>query len=284
MSDLKPIIDSLPTLRETVESHGLMAKKALGQNFLLDRNITDKIIRTSLEHQNKKNFSGEYVFEVGPGPGGLTRSVLSYNPEQLTVVEMDERCIAIMEEIKEKVGENRLQIINGDALKQDFSEFSGQPKNIVSNLPYNISVPLLTGWLKSIKNFDSLTLMFQKEVADRITAPTNCKDYGRISVLSQLLCKVERLFDINPECFVPAPKIWSTVVLFRPNENNISQEVIEKIEKLTSSAFGQRRKMIRQSLKSVPNIVQKCTDLGIDMTMRAEQISPQQYLQLAEHL
>lgn len=283
MSDLAEKINSLPSLRDTVEAHGLMAKKSLGQNFLLDRNITDKIIRTSLEHQNKKSFEGEFVFEVGPGPGGLTRAVLSASPQKLTVVEMDERCIAIMNEIKDIVGD-KIEIINGDALKQDFSKFSGQPKNIVSNLPYNISVPLLIGWLKNINAYDSLTLMFQKEVADRITAPTNCKDYGRISILSQLLCKVERLFDINPNCFVPAPKIWSTVVLFRPSEQKIPLQDIEKIEKITTLAFNQRRKMIRQSLKSLPNLEEKCKKLNLDLTLRAEQITPQQYLSLAQML
>ena len=207
--------DSLPSLRETVETHGLMAKKALGQNFLLDRNITDKIIRLSLEKQNKKDFTGEYVFEVGPGPGGLTRAVLNANPQKLTVVEMDERCIEIMNELKSFAGE-KLEIINGDALKINFAEQDIPPRNIVSNLPYNISVPLLTGWLKQIESFSSLTLMFQKEVADRICAPTNCKDYGRISVLAQLQCSIERLFDLNPNCFVPAPKIWSTILLLKP--------------------------------------------------------------------
>lgn len=283
MSDIKQIIDSLPSLRETVERHGLMAKKALGQNFLLDRNITDKIIRTSLEHQNKSDFSGEQVFEVGPGPGGLTRSVLYHNPDKLTVVEMDDRCIAVMEEIK-NICENKLEIINGDALKQDFASLPGPPKNIVSNLPYNISVPLLVGWLKTIEDFDSLTLMFQKEVADRICAPINSKDYGRISILSQLLCKVERLFDINPECFVPAPKIWSTVVLFRPLHSDIDKQTLAKVEKLTTIAFNQRRKMIRQSLKSFPDIAEKCAAIGLDLTLRAEQITPGQYLELAKLL
>lgn len=284
MKDLTPIIDILPSLRETVETHGLMAKKALGQNFLLDRNITDKIIHTSLQQQNKIDFSGEYVFEVGPGPGGLTRSVLAHNPEQLTVVEMDERCVAIMEEIQQQVGSDKLKIIIGDALKQDFAAEPKSPKNIVSNLPYNISVPLLVNWLKNIKSFDSLTLMFQKEVADRICAPTRCKDYGRISILSQLLCKVERLFDINPCCFVPAPKIWSTVVLFRPSDLEIDVQTMNKLEKLTTMAFNQRRKMIRQSLKSIPDLETKIAPLGINLTMRAEEITPQQYLELAKIL
>ena len=284
MVDLSSKINELPSLRETVEAHGLMAKKALGQNFLLDRNITDKIINMSLMKQNKPDFSGEYVFEVGPGPGGLTRSVLSHNPKKLTVVEMDERCIEIMQEIREKVGEDKLEIIEGDALKQDLSKFEGKPKNIVSNLPYNISVPLLVGWLKQIEHFDSLTLMFQKEVADRICAPTKCKDYGRISILSQLLCKIERLFDINPNCFVPAPKIWSTVVLFRPKHADISNALLEKVEKLTTQAFSQRRKMIRQSLKSVQGLEEKCLALGLNLTMRAEEITPEQYLELAKLL
>lgn len=284
MTDLSLIIDSFPSLRETVETHGLMAKKALGQNFLLDRNITDKIIRTSLKRQNKQNFNGEYVFEVGPGPGGLTRSVLVQNPEKLTVVEMDDRCIAIMREIREKVGENKLQIINGDAMEQDFAAMEGNRKNIVSNLPYNISVPLLVSWLKNISAFDSMTLMFQKEVADRICAPTRCKDYGRISILSQLLCKVERLFDISPDCFVPAPKIWSTVVLFRPSGLEIEKKTMDNLERLTTMAFNQRRKMIRQSLKAIPDLENKAAPLGINLTMRAEEISPQQYLQLAKSL
>ncbi len=284
MIDLSEKINELPGLRETVGRHGLMAKKALGQNFLLDRNITDKIINTSLTKQKKPDFSGEYVIEVGPGPGGLTRSVLCRNPQKLTVVEMDERCIEIMQEIREKVGEDKLEIINGDALKQDFSKFEGTPKNIVSNLPYNISVPLLVSWLKQIENFDSLTLMFQKEVADRICAPTKCKDYGRISILSQLLCKIERLFDINPNCFVPAPKIWSTVVLFRPKPANIESKLLEKVEKLTTQAFSQRRKMIRQSLKSVKGLEEKCASLGLDLTLRAEEITPEQYLELAKLL
>lgn len=160
--NLSEKIDMLPSLRTTVEAHGLLAKKALGQNFLLDRNITGKIIRLSLNAQNLSDYRGAAVYEVGPGPGGLTREILRAEPDKLIVVEMDERCIAIMEEIKAKVGE-RLQIVNGDALKQNFAEFKQTPRHIVSNLPYNISVPLLVGWLKEMENFASLTLMFQKK-------------------------------------------------------------------------------------------------------------------------
>ena len=283
MIDLASYINQLPSLRATVETHGLMAKKALGQNFLLDSNITDKIIRLSLEKQNLTDFTHADVFEIGPGPGGLTRAILKANPQKLTVVEMDERCIAIMEEIKALVGE-RLEIINGDALKIDFSKLGNAPRHIISNLPYNISVPLLTGWLMEINNFNSLTLMFQKEVADRITATPGNKNYGRISVLAQLLCKIERLFDLNPNCFVPAPKIWSSVLLFQPLGNDISRADIQKVEQLTALAFGQRRKMIRQSLKSIPGIEAALEKLEIPNSWRAEQLSPQQFLSLARTL
>ena len=283
MIDLSSYINQLPSLRATVETHGLMAKKALGQNFLLDSNITDKIIRLSLEKQNLTDFAHADVFEIGPGPGGLTRAILKANPQKLTVVEMDERCIAIMEEIKSLVGE-KLEIINDDALKIDFGKLGNAPRHIISNLPYNISVPLLTGWLMEINNFNSLTLMFQKEVADRITATPGNKNYGRISVLAQLLCKIERLFDLNPNCFVPAPKIGSSVLLFQPLGNDISKENIKKLEQLTALAFGQRRKMIRQSLKSLPGIEAALEKLEIPNSWRAEQLSPQQFLSLARTL
>lgn len=283
MSELSQIISTLPSLRLTVDAHGLMAKKALGQNFLLDSNITDKIIRSSLDAQNKKSFSDDHVYEIGPGPGGLTRSILKANPQKLTVIEMDERCINIMEEIRDKTG-NVLEIVNDDALRFDFTQQEKYPKQIVSNLPYNISVPLLTGWLKNIKEYSALTLMFQKEVADRITAQLRTKDYGRISILAQLQCKITRLFDLNPECFVPAPKIWSTVLLFEPQSNPLTLAQIKKLESLTAQAFAQRRKMIRQSLKSISDLEQKCATVGISLTSRPEEISPQQFLELSAQI
>lgn len=273
--------DKLPSLRETVEQYELLAKKSLGQNFLLDMNITEKIVRNSLEAQNKRDFRGEYVYEVGPGPGGLTRAVLQANPEKLTVIEMDSRCIKIMQDIRNVVG-TQLEIIEGDALQYDFSADKGKIKNIVSNLPYNISVPLLLLWLKNMREYSSLTLMFQKEVAERITAAPDSKAYGRISVMAQLTCHIKTLFNLNPNCFVPAPKIWSTVLLFQPLSQIPAAEVLSKVEKLTELAFGQRRKMIRQSLKSIPDLPQLCAKAGIDLTMRAENLSPQQYLKLAK--
>ena len=247
---------------------------------MLDMNITDKIVRSSLAAQNKADFSKEEVYEVGPGPGGLTRAILKAKPDKLTVIEMDERCVQIMQDIKEVVGE-QLQIIKGDALKFDYGTSTVKPKNVISNLPYNISVPLLIGWLKKMAQFSSLTLMFQKEVAERIMAEPGSKSYGRISVLAQLTCKIVPLMNLNPNCFVPAPKIWSTVLLFLPLDRKISSEVLVRVEKLTEMAFGQRRKMIRQSLKNWPNLENACKNAGVDLTARAENITPEQYLIMA---
>ena len=281
--DLRQAINNLPSLKLTVEAHGLLAKKSLGQNFLLDKNITDKIISLSLKKQNLPSFSGSHVFEVGPGPGGLTRAVISNHPDKMTVIELDERCINIMHDINSKTG-NILEILNQDALKFDFSYTEEKPKHIVSNLPYNISVPLLTKWLYDIDCYASLTLMFQKEVADRIQAQTSTKDYGRLSVLAQLQCKITRLIDLNPECFTPAPKIWSSVLLFQPLEKTLSKEEISKVEKLTAQAFSMRRKMIRQSLKSIKNLEEICEKIGIKTTMRPEEITPEQFLELSKKI
>lgn len=270
----------LPTLRETVDFYGLMANKALGQNFLLDSNVTDKIIRRSLAKQEISNFNNFNIIEVGPGPGGLTRSILQENPKSLTVVEMDSRCIKIMEDLRPET-DSPMNIINGDALEFDIKENTSAPRQIISNLPYNVSVPLLIKWLQNIKEISAMTLMFQKEVAERIMAPTRCKDYGRVSVIAQLTCQIDKLMDLNPECFTPAPKIWSSVLLFRPLNNAINKEEIAKVEKITSLAFGQRRKMLRQSLKSLSGINEKLEKLGISSTCRAEELTPQQFLDLS---
>lgn len=274
----------LLSTKDFVSKYELMAKKALGQNFLLDGNITDKIVRTSLQAQGLQNLADEFAAEVGPGPGGLTQAVLKQNPQNMTVIEMDERCLAILREIKQAYPQ--LEIVNGDALKFDWERLFQQSGafHIFSNLPYNISVVLLTGWLKQIKNFKSLTLMFQKEVGDRILAKPDNKDYGRISVISQLQCEVVKLFDLPPTCFVPAPKIWSSVLLFKPRADSLSADIFEKVEKLTALAFGQRRKMIRQSLKSVPNIQDILDNLGISSTLRAENLTPSDYLHIAKSL
>ena len=270
--------------KEFVEKYGLMAKKTLGQNFLLDANITDKIMRLSLKEQDVSDLSNDKYIEVGPGPGGLTQAVLRQNPNKLTVIEMDERCLNILEEIKAFYPQ--LDIVSGDALKFDWDahiEREGKC-HIVSNLPYNISVVLLTNWLVQIDKFKSLTLMFQKEVGDRILAVPGTKDYGRISVLAQLQCEVVKLFDLPPTCFVPAPKIWSSVLLFKPRADTYSKEILDKVEMLTGLSFGQRRKMIRQSLKGVKGIFEIFEELKINPELRAENLTPEQYLDIAKRL
>ena len=280
MNDKKEIL----TTKEFVIKYDLMAKKALGQNFLLDSNIVDKIMRLSLEGQGLKNLENEKVVEIGPGPGGLTQAVLRCKPLELKVIEMDERCLSILGEIKDYYPQ--LEIINGDALKFDFDEnFKNNGKcHIVSNLPYNISVVLLMKWLEKIEKFNSLTLMFQKEVADRILAEVGTKDYGRVSVVAQLQCEVIRLFDLSPTCFVPQPKIWSSVLLFKPKSDVIDGKILDKVSFLTGLAFAQRRKMIRQSLKSVPNILSVLEELSLEPTLRAENLRPEDYLNIAKRL
>ena len=273
----------LQSLKDTVQKYELLAKKSLGQNFLLDMNITRKILKESLRLRGKNDLASDNMIEVGPGPGGLTRAVLENNPASLTVIEMDDRCLQIMEELKNETLV-AMNIISGDALKQNFVEITEKPRSIISNLPYNISVPLLTGWLKSASEYESMTLMFQKEVADRIMAETGKKEYGRISVLSQLTCKISRLFDLNPNNFVPAPKIWSTVLLFQPHTKQPSEKILQLVEKITAAAFGQRRKMIRQSLKAVAGYKEALNELGISEELRAEDVSPQEYLKIAEFL
>lgn len=274
-------MDFSKTLRETVDFYGLMAKRALGQNFLLDQNITDKIIRLSLEKQALTDFSNAHVVEIGPGPGGLTRAILNKNPKSLSVIEMDERCIEIMHELQTQTA-IKMNIFRQDALTFDYNALTKQKLQIVSNLPYNISVPLLTGWLKKMSSIDAMTLMFQKEVADRILATVKTKEYGRLSVIAQLTCHIQKLLTLSPDCFVPAPKIYSCVLLFKPKQNIPSTDLIEKVEKLTSLAFSGRRKMIRQSLKSISHLEEICQAVDIPLTCRAEELTPLQYLEMAK--
>ena len=281
--DIATLIDSLPSLKTTVEAYGLLAKKSLGQNFLLDKNITDKIVAQSLQKQHKNDLQGIHVFEVGSGPTGLTRSCLKANPDKMTIIELDERCIKIAADIRAKIG-NRLEIINQDALTYDFTTADERPKQIFSNLPYNISVPLLTKWLQNISNYQSLTLMFQKEVADRIEAEIKNKDYGRISILAQLQCKITRLFNLPPEAFTPAPKVWSSVLLFEPLPDALPSQEINNLEQTTATAFAKRRKMIRQIFKSNPNLEDICRQVEILPTMRPEEITPKQFYQLSQLL
>jgi 16S rRNA (adenine1518-N6/adenine1519-N6)-dimethyltransferase len=275
VSDLISAIDALPPLREAITAHGLLAKKSLGQNFLLDLNITDKIAMLA------GDLSGVHVFEIGPGPGGLTRSLLKTNAKKVTAIEFDTRAIDALQELKKAAGE-RLEIIQGDALKSDLTALGAAPRAVVANLPYNIATPLLIGWLEQVKGdagaFKSFTLMFQKEVAERMAAPPGNKTYGRLAVIAQWLCDVRVLYELPPSAFTPPPKVTSCVVRLIPKKLENNQPSFEAVERVTAAAFQQRRKMIRGSLKAYAH---KFVALGIDETLRAENLSVAQFIELA---
>lgn len=264
-------------LKEIIQKYGLNAKKSLGQNFILDGNLLDKIARLALQ-----NTAGEPVLEIGAGPGGLTHALLENGVKNLTVVERDDRCVAALHELKDDFPEC-LHIIGDDALK--FNEQSlGNPLCIVSNLPYNISTVLLVKWLKNISCYSKLTLMFQKEVAERLMAGAGDDAYGRLSVLTNWLCDVVYLMTLPPSAFTPAPKVYSSLVCLTPKKNPATGFTFETMEKLTAAAFGQRRKMLRSSLKSVGNPEELCAAAGIETTLRAEDVPVEAYCKMAAFL
>ncbi|MCP4392904.1 MAG: 16S rRNA (adenine(1518)-N(6)/adenine(1519)-N(6))-dimethyltransferase RsmA [Alphaproteobacteria bacterium] len=290
----------LPPLRDVIAKHGLAAKKSLGQNFLLDSNLTDRIAReaAAIAAEKGKPFSESIVLEVGSGPGGLTRSILSATDAKKVIsIERDNRCIAAMHELEDyyKSGdEKRFSVVEGDALKSTVAEFFNQyasdvfAKNIsvVANLPYNISTVLLTGWLKEIYegkvSLGCLVLMFQKEVVSRIVAKHGNSAYGRLSILAQWLCETKSLFDVNPKAFTPPPKVTSTVAAFVPREKPLFDAKFSVLEKVTAAAFGQRRKMLRSSLKALGvNAEEICEYSGVASTQRAEEISIESYCAMA---
>lgn len=272
-------LDGLPPLREVIQRHGLDARKALGQNFLLDLNLTQKVARTA------GALDDATVFEVGPGPGGLTRAILALGAKKVIAVERDARCLPALAEIADHYP-GRLDVIEGDALKIDFEAMApAGPIKIIANLPYNVGTQLLVNWLlpKAWPPFwQSLTLMFQKEVGERIVASEGDDHYGRLGVLTGWRTHARMAFDIPPQAFTPPPKVISTVVHLTPNENPIPCSVAN-LEKVTQAAFGQRRKMLRQSLKPVggESLLIKA---GIDPARRAETLSVEEFCRLANSL
>lgn len=269
-------IDSLPPLRDVIRAHDLRAEKKLGQNFLLDLNLTSKIARGG------GDLRGASVFEIGPGPGGLTRGILNAGADHLTAIEYDPRAVAALQDLQIAAG-GRLDILQGDALETDVLALAGgKPVVIIANLPYNIATPLLIGWLKQIYDnpgaYRSMTLMFQKEVAQRIVAAPGTKEYGRLSILSQWLCETRVLFDIPASAFTPPPKVVSTVVHFAPKPLADDAPAFDTIEKITAAAFGQRRKMIRGSMKDYMPAIES---LGIDAQLRAENLSVEEFIDIA---
>ncbi|MCC8418193.1 MAG: 16S rRNA (adenine(1518)-N(6)/adenine(1519)-N(6))-dimethyltransferase RsmA [Rickettsia endosymbiont of Glossina mortisans submortisans] len=267
----------LPSIAKHAASHQINPLKKHGQNFVFDSSLCDKIVRASNLAENSR------VLEIGPGTGGLTRSILQKNPESLTVIETDERCIPLLNEIKEYYP--NLNIIKQDALKINLTDLSYDKVTIISNLPYHISTELVIRWLKEARLITNMTLMLQKEVVERICAMPSTKAYGRLSVICQLIAKVEKCFDVAPTAFYPPPKVYSAIVKLIPLENPPSIALINKVEQITKLAFAGRRKMIKSSLKNlVPNIHEILTQLKINDNYRAENLTPQDYLRIAEIL
>lgn len=268
---------ALPPLREVIRNHGLSASKALGQNFLFDSQLLDRIARVP------GDLEGREVFEVGPGPGGLTRALLQAGAK-VTAVERDRRCIPALAELSEAFP-GKLTVIEGDALEVDApSLFAGKP-HIASNLPYNVGTALTVGWLSATWQpwWASLTLMFQKEVAERIVAAPGTGAYGRLAVLAQWRSSAKIAMPVHRSAFTPPPKVMSAVVHIVPGEEPAGVK-LAVLEKLTGAAFGQRRKMLRQSLKAVSGAVEAAESIGIDPTRRAETVSVDEFVALARTL
>ncbi|MFN3700626.1 MAG: 16S rRNA (adenine(1518)-N(6)/adenine(1519)-N(6))-dimethyltransferase RsmA [Alphaproteobacteria bacterium] len=301
-------LDQLPPLREVINQYALRAEKSLGQNFLLDGNITDKIAGFAapfLTHstQTQSQLSSPTLIEIGPGPGGLTRSLLkmaarshdgnSDEPSpaaKVLAVEFDPRAIEALQDLVQ-VANGRLTLVQGDALDVDVIKLTAAPRVIVANLPYNIATPLLLGWLEALaadaSAIDGMVLMFQKEVAERICALPATKAYGRLAVMTQWLCTAQRVYDLPPSAFTPPPKVTSSVVRFVPrfsaktSADNIAatpQPSFKVMEKIVAEAFNQRRKMLRSSLKAYLPEIEAC---GINPELRAENLSIADFVTLA---
>lgn len=273
---MNPAFDGLPPLRDVVARHGLDALKALGQNFLFDLNLTQKIARSA------GSLEDHVVIEVGPGPGGLTRALLSSGAKKVIAIERDTRCLPALAEIAAHYPD-RLEVIEGDALKTDLGELAaGEPTRIVANLPYNVGTQLLIDWLTRDVDapfWSSMTLMFQKEVGQRIVARPGSNHYGRLGVLAGWIAEAEILFDIPPQAFNPPPKVTSSVVHLTPRPSRIPCR-LDDLERITQAAFGQRRKMLRQSLKPLGGEA-LLEAAGIDPTRRAETLSIEEFCLLA---
>ena len=274
-------MEKLPPLKDVISRHQLRAKKSLGQNFLLDLNLTSKIARYA---GNLDQFD---ILEIGPGPGGLTRSLLNEGARKVVAIEKDSRCIEALEEIQATFP-GRLKLLQGDALSTNASEHLDDPVRIIANLPYNIGTELLVRWLtsKTWPSFwQSMTLMFQKEVANRIVASPGSKAYGRLSVMSQWRCDTKIAFNVPASAFTPPPKVESTLVHFESLKEPKFPAEVEVLEFVVSKAFNQRRKMLRGALKGYfQNVEEGLLSIGVLPTKRAEDITVQEYCAMSQIL
>lgn len=260
-----PPTRGLPPLRDVIARHGLNARHSLGQHFLLDGNLTDRIVREA------GDLTGRHVIEVGPGPGGLTRSILASAAMSVTAIELDARAAGAIAELAETAN-GRLRLLEADALRVDCATLVPAPRQVIANLPYNVASPLLIGWLRQAAAYERLTLMFQQEVAERIGAEPSTPAYGRLSVLSQWLCETRVVLRIPPAAFTPPPKVWSAVVSMTPHNIQPEPALFARMEGLTAAAFGQRRKMLRGSLRALGGEA-LLTRAGIAPERRAETLT-----------
>ena len=280
---------SLPSIAKLASKHNIKPLKRLGQNFIFDESLCDRIVTAS------SLAPSDIAVEVGPGPAGLTRAILKCSPAKLLAIETDDRCMPLLEELQSHF--TNLEIIHEDAKKISIAEIANKEADasagarIISNLPYNIGTNLVIKWLREADAIASMTLMLQKEVVDRIIAEKGSKSYGRLSVICQLVCEVKKCFDVSPKAFYPAPKVWSSIVHLQPKAktNRPNIETLRNVEQITNTAFSGRRKMVKSSLKQlavknatfkdIEELLSKC---GIDASMRAENLSPADYLKLAQ--
>ena len=272
-------LSSLPPLSEVIRHYQLTANRRFGQHFLLDMQITDKIVRAA------SPLTEAQVLEIGPGPGALTRSLLNAGVKHLTVIEKDQRFIPVLNEVKE-LSKGNLTVIEGDAMAFSPSSLPEPPYHIIANLPYNIATALLTEWLKPQSGVASMTVMIQTEVAERLCATPSTKAYGRLSVFAQLLSELTPLFTLPPQVFTPPPKVDSTVIRIVPHPPEITANLpLKEIETLTRIAFSARRKMIRKAIGTLNCDVPQLLKLAkIDETRRPETLTPQDYVTLAKSL
>ena len=274
-------MEKLPPLKDVISRHKISAKKSLGQNFLLDLNLTSKIARYA------GNLEQSDVLEIGPGPGGLTRSLLNEGARKVVAIEKDTRCIAALEEVQSQFSE-KLKIVQGDALSTEVRQYLTHPVQIIANLPYNIGTELLVRWLNSTtwpSFWQSMTLMFQKEVANRIVASPGSKAYGRLSVMAQWRCNTKIAFNIPATAFTPPPKVESSIVHFEALKEPRFPAEVNKLEFVVSKAFNQRRKMLRGALKGhFKNVEEGLLAIGVVPTKRAENVTIQEFCLMAQIL
>ena len=274
-------MEKLPPLKDVISKHKLSAKKSLGQNFLLDLNLTSRIARYA------GNLEQSDVLEIGPGPGGLTRSLLNEGARKVVAIEKDTRCIAALEEVQTRFT-GKLKIVEGDALSTEVKQYLTHPVQIIANLPYNIGTELLVRWLNSTtwpSFWQSMTLMFQKEVANRIVASPGSKAYGRLSVMAQWRCNTKIAFNIPATAFTPPPKVESSIVHFEALKEPRFPAEVNKLEFVVSKAFNQRRKMLRGALKGhFKNVEEGLLAIGVVPTKRAENVTIQEFCLMAQIL